>query len=171
VSKARAIHTLESLTARTIEEGDCLIWQGYIVNKTPQVGAYPEGKKTMVSVRKLMRELQTGRPQPKGHYGNTCGNHACVNPDHTIWKSEAVHMKAMAKKRKVSNVMALKLRQYQMDMGQAKLSESKAQEIRLSEETGPVLAERYGVSRGLINRIKRGLSWRVLSSPWQGLFK
>lgn len=169
--KPRAVHTLESLTARTIEEGDCLIWQGYIVNKTPQVGAYPDGKKTMVSVRKLMRELQTGRPQPKGHYGNTCGNHACVNPDHTIWKSEAVHMKVMAKKRRVTNVTASKLRQYRVDTGQAKLCEDKAQEIRLSTEPGPVLAERFGVSRSWINRIKRGEVWRVLSSPWQGLFK
>ena len=30
-------HTLESLRARCVEEGDCLIWQGYSANNTPQV--------------------------------------------------------------------------------------------------------------------------------------
>lgn len=171
MSKPRMAHTLETLTARTVEEGDCLIWQGYISNKTPQVVSYPGGKKTMVSARKLMRELQIGKPQPKGSYGNTCDNHNCVNPDHTIWKSELVHMRYMAKKRVVSNVTASKLRQYRVDTGQVKLCESKAQEIRLSDESGPVLAERFGVSKSWINKIKRGEVWRVLSSPWQGLFK
>jgi hypothetical protein len=72
---------------------------------------------------------------------------------------------------KASLTKAAKLREYRISTGQAKLSESKAQEIRLSDDSGPVLAERFGVSRGLINRIKRGRAWRVLSSPWQGLFK
>jgi hypothetical protein len=77
----------------------------------------------------------------------------------------------MAKKRTVSTVTASKLRKYRVDTGQAKLSESKVQEIRLSDEPGPVLAERYGVSKSWINKIKRGEVWRVLSSPFAGLFK
>jgi hypothetical protein len=125
----------------------------------------------MVSVRRLLRELETGRPQPNGHYSNTCGNPLCVNPDHTLWRGQDAHMRAMAKKRRVSDVTASKLRNYRVDTGQAKLSESKAQEIRLSDETGQVLAERYGVSKSWINRIKRGEVWRVLSSPFAGLFK
>lgn len=169
--KPRTVHTLESLQARTIEEGDCWLWQGYIQNKTPQVVAYPAGNKRMVSVRRLLRELTTGQKQPDGHYGNTCGNTCCVNPEHTIWKGQQAHMRYMAKKRVVSNVMANKLRQHRIESGLAKITESKAQEIRSSSEPGPVLAERYGVSKGLINRIKRGTVWRVLVSPWQGLFR
>lgn len=171
MSKPRITHTLETLQARTIEEGDCWLWQGYSQNNTPQVVAYPDGQKKMVSVRRLLRELATGRPQPDGHYGNTCGNPLCVNPDHTIWKSDAAHMRYMAKKRVVSNVTASKLRKYRVDSGQAKLCESKAQEIRLSQESGQVLADRFGVSRSWINKIRKGAAWRVLSSPWQGLFK
>jgi hypothetical protein len=171
MSKARTEPTLESLTARTVEEGDCWLWQGYMQNNTPQVMSYASGRKRMVSVRKLLRELQTGKPQIDGHYSNTCGNPFCVNPDHTIWRGQNAHMRAMAKKRTVSTVMANKLREYRISTGQAKLSESNAQEIRLSEETGPVLAERFGVSRSWINKIKRGRAWRVLSSPWQGLFR
>jgi hypothetical protein len=170
MSKPRTVQTLESLRARVIAEGDCWLWQGYIQNKTPQVVHYPDGVKRMVSVRKLLRELQTGRQQPDGHYASTCGVSCCVSPDHTIFRSLDTHMRTMGR-RKSSLTKAAKLREYRISTGQVKLSESKAQEIRLSEETGPVLAERFGVSRGLINRIKRGTAWRILSSPWQGLFK
>jgi hypothetical protein len=170
MSKARAVHTLESLHARVIEEGECWLWQGYLQNNTPQIAHYIDGKKTMVSVRKLLRELDTGKPQPKGHYANTCGECRCVNPDHTIYRSQDAHMRTMGRG-KSSLTKAAKLREYRISTGQAKLSESKAQEIRLSDDSGPVLAERFGVSRGLINRIKRGRAWRVLSSPWQGLFR
>ena len=170
MSKPRTTHTLESLKARTIEEGDCWLWQGYIQNNTPQVAHYIDGKKKMVSVRKLMRELDTGRPQPKGHYSNTCGQCDCVNPDHTLWRSELTHMRSMGRG-KGSVTKAAKLREYRISAGKVKLDESKAQEIRLSDDSGPVLAERFGVSRGLINRIKNGRAWRVLSSPWQGLFR
>ena len=171
MSRARITHTEDSLKARCIEVGDCWEWQGYIANNTPQVIAYPGGFKKMVSVRRLLRELVTGQAQPDGHYGNTCGNHRCVNPDHTIWKSENAHMRHMAKKRKVSNVTANKLRKYRVESGKAKLCESKAQEIRLSSESAPVLAERFGVSKSWITKIRRGKAWRVLSSPFVGLFK
>jgi hypothetical protein len=170
MSKARTEPTLDSLKARTIEEGDCWLWQGYLQNNTPQVASYKNGGKRMVSVRKLIRELETGRQQPKGHYSNTCGECSCVNPDHTIWRSNHMHMRSMGRGRG-SVTKAAKLREYRVSTGQVKLSESKAQEIRLSDDSGPVLAERYGVSRGLINRIKRGRAWRVLSSPFAGLFR
>jgi hypothetical protein len=171
VSKARTTHTLESLRSRVIEVGDCWEWQGYIQNNTPQVIGYPDGKKKMVSVRRMLREIITGQPQPDGHYGNTCGNPRCVNPDHTLWKSAAAHMRAMGRERKVSTVTANKLRKFRVEAGLAKLDESKAQEIRLSSEPASVVAERFGVSKSWITKIRRGAAWRVLTSPWQGLFK
>ena len=42
-------------------------------------------------------------------------------------------------------------------------------EIRLSEDSGPVLAERYGVNRSLIGGIRRGTAWRDYSNPFAGL--
>lgn len=171
MSRPRSTHTEDSLKARCVEVGDCLEWQGYIANNTPQVIAYPDGKKKMTSVRRLLRELVTGQAQPDGHYGNTCGNHRCVNPDHTIWKNQDAHMRAMGRKRTVSAVTANKLRQYRLDAGLAKLDEAKAQEIRMSADAAPVLAKRFGVSVSSITRIRRHEVWRILKSPWQGLFK
>ena len=80
-------------------------------------------------------------------------------------------MRNMASKRRVSDVTANKLRKFRVESGLAKLDEVKAQEIRNSEESGQVLADRYGVSRSWVNRIKRNEVWRMLSNPWKGLFK
>jgi len=171
VSRPRITHTVDSLKARCIEVGECWEWQGYMQNNTPQVIGYPGGLKKMVSVRRVLRELLTGQSQPDGHYGNSCGNTRCVNPDHTLYKSQALHMRAMGKKRKVSMVTANKLRKFRVEAGLAKLDEEKAQEIRLSDEPAPVLAEKFGVSKSWITKIRRGKAWRVLASPWQGLFK
>jgi hypothetical protein len=171
MSKQVKEHTIESLMARTIEEGDCWVWQGYSANNTPQVFTRVDGKRKMISVRRLLRELVTGKAQPVGHFSHTCGNPLCVNPDHAIWRGQDAHMRAMAKKRVVSTVTANKLRNYRIESGKAVLDENKAQEIRLSPESGPVLAQRYGVSKSWISRIKRGEVWRVLSSPFAGLFR
>lgn len=170
MSMPRTVHTLESLKARCEEVGECWEWLGYFGNGVPQVIAWPEGKKKMVSVRRLIREVSTRKTQPDGHFGVTCGNPRCVHPDHAIWRGQAAHMRHMAKKRRVTPAMAMKMRQARMDIGAAKLNPEKAEEIRTSIESGPVLAERYGVSKGLINRIKRGEVWRVLVSPFSGLF-
>lgn len=163
MSKPVTQHTRESLKARCVIKGDCWLWQGYVTNNTPQVFAHVDGKRKMVSVRKLFRELISGHPEPTGHYGYTCGNALCVAPLHTVWRQEKSHLRHMAKNRRVTPATAMRLRQARIDLGRVKIDESKAQEIRLSSESGPVLAARYGVSRSWINKIKRGQVWRDLS--------
>ncbi len=171
MSPPRTFHTLESLQARTVEEGDCWLWRGYIQNGTPQVMRYGEGKKGMYSVRRFLRELQTGRPQPSGHYGNVCGNPLCVAPDHILYKNVKNHMRDMALNRIHGPVDRLKKRQVRIDKGLTKLDMEKAQEIRVSSETSAELAQKYGVNQSLIKRIRAGRAWRVLSGPFAGLFK
>ena len=50
-----------------------------------------------------------------------------------------------------------------------KLDMDKAREIRMSTESGPVLAARYGVNKSLINGIKRGTAWKDYSNPFAAL--
>ena len=86
-------HTLESLHARCVEEGDCLIWQGYSANNTPQV--YMAGPTSNaghngrpVSVRWLMALLEgdaeaAAEQEPgarRGFWVATCGVSGCVAP-------------------------------------------------------------------------------------------
>lgn len=171
MSPPRTIHTLESLQARTVEEGDCWLWQGYVQNGTPQVIHYPGGKKKMYSVRRLLRELQAGKAMPDGHYGNTCGNPLCVSPDHTLWKTTKNHMRDMGRRRTHSPMDSLKKRQVRIDRGLTKLDMDKAQAIRVSTEPSKVLAAEYGVHESMIKRIRSGRVWRMLSGPFAGLFK
>lgn len=156
---------------KIVEVGECWEWQGYSANSTPQVMHYPGGVARMYSVRRLLRELIAGKAQPDGHYTQNCGNPLCVCPDHTLWRSKAVHMKMMGRKRGCTPLTINKLRQSRIDNGFTKLDMSKAQTIRLSDESSPVLAKRYGVDRSLINRIKAGRAWRVITGPFAGLFK
>lgn len=162
MSAPRTYHNVDTLKARCeMRRGsDCWLWQGYIVNGVPQVMAFPDGKRKMVSVRKLLRELISGQPQPGGHYGHTCGNPACVAPLHTVWRGQLSQLRHMARSKVVTPEQCLQMRQSRIDGGHAKLTPEQVEIIRASDESGPVLGARYGVSRALVNRIKRGEIWR-----------
>ena len=78
----------------------------------------------------------------------------------TLEELTLAHIKArtakIAKTRRHSNV-------------NKKLDIDKAREIRMSTESGPVLAARYGVNRSLISRIKRGTDWKDYANPYAAL--
>jgi hypothetical protein len=163
-------HTIESLKARTIEEGDCWLWQGYKANGTPQVSnPRPGFRSKMYSVRRLMRELATEKPTPDGHYVTSCGTPDCVNPKHVLYRTDEQHLQAIGRLSSTGITKARKLRQHYMKVGRAKLTDEIAQEIRLSNESSPALAQRYGVDRSLISKVRRGEAWKVLANPFRGL--
>ena len=167
-------HTIQSLKARTVEEGDCWLWQGYKANGTPQVcHPRPGFSSKMYSVRRLMRDLVTGKPTPDGHYVTRCHNSACVNPEHVLFNMDEQHMKRIGRNVSASaNITrSMKLRKYRIRIGHAKLSEQIAQEIRLSNESCTALGARYGVDKSLISKVRRGTAWKVLANPFQGLFQ
>lgn len=165
MSRSRAVHTLESLLARTEDVGECQVWTGYSTNKTPQVDN--QGK--MVPVRRLILEL-SGTPVVGKFIGIKCGTERCVCPAHITQRSLKTHARMMAKKagarKAAKSTEQLIARRQRADV---KLDVQKAREIRESVETGPVLAEKYGISRSLVNKIKRGEYWRDTTSPFSGL--
>ena len=53
----------------------------------------------------------------------------------------------------------------------AKLSQADVDQIRAADEKQQDLANRYGVTKSLIGKIRRGEVWRTFSaSPFSGLF-
>lgn len=71
--------------ARTIEEGDCLIWTGvYVNNLTPTVFVSKKTSPRYVTVRRVLLEAQRdGKPLPAHLFAtNCCGNSKCVAPKH-----------------------------------------------------------------------------------------
>ena len=160
--------TLAHIKARTEEVGDCWIWQQGATNGYPQMKV--QGRCCKL-VRRMVVEIE-GRPaEPRQPVVVTCGEALCVNPAHLkatsasdaakraakkgAWQGKARAAK-IAKTRRRSNV-------------NKKLDIDKAREIRMSPESGPVLAARYGVDRSLISRIKRGTDWKDYANPYAAL--
>ena len=157
--------TIQEIKDRTDEVGDCWVWKKAITSGYPQLKVPGRACKL---VRRLVVELD-GRPAgARQPVITTCGDPLCVNPAHlkpvTVsevgkraaaaggWKGKARGSKIAAKKRATG-----------------KLTLEIAREIRMSEESGPVLSARYGVNRSLITRIKRGHAWKDYTNPFGGL--
>ena len=157
------IHTIESLKKRTIEDGECWEWQGYCANGTPSVSH--DGK--MISVRRLFTQL-LGNTVREGYYVPKCGNKLCVNPEHTTYNDPKQHMKKAARKALQSPTRRLKI-QIHKRATTAKLTQEMADEIRCSEGPSRVIAEKYGVNKSVICRIRAGKAWVNLSNPFAGL--
>ena len=157
------IHTIESLKKRTIEDGECWEWQGYCANGTPSVSH--DGK--MISVRRLFTQL-LGNTVREGYYVPKCGNKLCVNPEHTTYNDPKQHMKKAARKALQSPTRRLKI-QIHKRATTAKLTQEMADEIRCSEGPSRIIAEKYGVNKSVICRIRAGKAWVNLSNPFAGL--
>jgi hypothetical protein len=156
--------SLPSLLSRCEEVGECLIWQGRIANKSPQVfmvDPTAQNGGRYVQVRRAVHELTTGKPLVKGlHPSMKCRDPKCIAFGHMVLLSA----KAVAQLAGKEGKLSMPSRKAAISAGirkstNAKLTLEQAREIRNSTESGPVLAARYGVHRTLPSRIKRGLSW------------
>lgn len=152
----------------TVEEADCILWTG-CTNKDgyPIYKAYGCGCRL---VRRGMFELTKGPLLPRIPIGTKCGERKCINPDHLFQSTTQQIAKRAAKRGAFSSATrAAKIAKSKRAKG--KLTIEKAREIRMSDESGPVLALRYGVDKSLINGIKAGRNWKEYSNsnPFSGL--
>ena len=168
MAKPKTIHTIESLMALTTEEGNCRLWNKYLGNGVPMI--YHDGK--FIQVRKLLLTLQ-GIEIRTRYTSPSCNNPLCVEPSHIVQRTEKqqhTHMARLVSQSPSNHMRLAKITKARRDL-YAKLTQEQAIEIRMSIESGPVLAERYGVTRTLISRIKRGQTWaQQFGNPFAGLF-
>lgn len=163
--------TLDDIKARCEEVGDCWIWQG----ATSQTG-YPIVKVNGEGCR-LVRRVVLGlkgvclkKRQPTV---TTCNDKLCVCPNH-VKSSNPSSVGRMAAKRGAfsSPARGAKIAKVRRAAADAKLTEEQAREIRMSPESGPALAARYGVNRSRIQAIKRGAAWKEYTdNPFAGLLR
>ena len=159
--------TPQDLLDRSDEVGECWLWK-----QATSDGGYPIMKVRGCGcrlVRRLAAELAGHDLKPRQPVVTTCDEKTCVRPEHC----QPSNNQAVAQKAAAAGAFSQPQRGAKVAAGRraksAKLTMEQAQEIRLSTESGPVLAERYGVNRSLINGIKRGERWKDFSSPWAGL--
>ena len=154
--------TVESLLARTIEEGDdCLIWQGYRTKKgnVPCVSyKHEDGRRTVIGVRGLLTSLLAERPIRKGYYRSTCGNALCINPAHTIYTSALQHSQHMARRAKAQPAKDAIRRQKIANAQRARIgvTDEQVHLIMHSNESTAAVARQIGVSKTTVSNYRRG---------------
>lgn len=142
---------------RTVEEGDCLIWQGRRMHHSPVASVAGIAR----SMRPLLWMAQHQRPVPAGKLiSTTCNVPGCLRAEH-LWLTTraAVHLRAgkagLFSGPGKSARIAAKAR-----AKAPKLTMAKAQEIRARRsEPCAALAAEFGVNESLIRRIWRNEAW------------
>jgi len=154
----------------TDEVGDCIMWtsattaQGYPIYKPAGCGC--------TLVRRKVFELNGGVLKPRQPVLMKCDERLCVNFAHMrASTSSEVAQRAAARGAWSGFARGAKIAQARRNSPIAKLTMDIARTIRMSDESGPVLAARYGVTRGLINGIKLGKSWKDHNSMFIGLMR
>lgn len=155
------------LIERTDEVADCHLWSGSTNSGLP---TYKPANKPCTLVRRAMYQLAGGQLKRRVPIDDSCGERLCINPAHLHQSStRKVGQKAAAKGAWRTKARAAKIASAKRTGPQSKITIEDARVIRLSDDTGPVLAARYGVNRAVINGIKAGTRWRDYSSPFAGL--
>ena len=158
---------IEKIQRHVTIEGDCWEWHGCMQGSIPMMKH--DGK--VANVRRLVL-IDRGVPMTGFIATYTCGNPACVNPDHTGRSNNTqLNRRIVADMSSATNTLRSKRIAETMREKHAKLSQADVDQIRASDEKEKDLATRYGVSEGLIGRIRRGQTWKTFSaSPFAGLF-
>jgi len=88
---------------------------------------------------------------------HTCDSPSCVNPKHLILGTQAENIKDMVERGRGPSGER---------NGKAKLADFEVRKIRTTDRDvlNTVLAERYGVKPNTIARIKRGITWKHLTT-------
>ena len=154
------IHTLQTIEAMSRWDDDCLEWQGYMIN-----GIYPQvcHAGSMVMVRKLVMQLAGRETPPAVYYKPACDNPRCIRIEHIKVVPSAKHMASMA--RSVNHNAPTRIASLQKAaIEKRKLTDEQVLEVRLSDETHSQIAQRLGVSRATISKIKNNRARRMVSA-------
>lgn len=166
--KRATVHTIESIKARTVEEGECWLWTGYAgVWGTPKL--YFRG--AMTPVRKALALLEGRDINAGGFFAVNCGTVGCVCPAHIVQRHAQAHMQAISKAAATGRSLtqrSLKTAQTRQ-RNSAKLTMEAVRAIRASDESGPALGRRYGISKSMVGLIKRGKQWKDAANPFARL--
>lgn len=158
---------IEKIQCHVTLDGDCWQWHGCMQGAVPMMKH--DGK--VANVRRLVL-IERGVPM-KGYIATyTCGNPKCVNPEHTARSTRTqMNRRNMAEMNSATNTLRVKRIAEIKRRTSAKLSQADVYQIRASDDRYDDLATRFGVSKSLIGRVRRGEVWRTFSaSPFSGLF-
>lgn len=150
----------EKIIAKTVEEGECLLWQGAYAAKPGRPVLWLDGKN--VSLRRVLWEEYHGRPAPDT-IGVSCRNWRCVAPWCLCVRPKSQELKGRPKP------IAMKMRVAMTKRAQSKISEETVALIRSSDESARALALRFGIAQQTVTLIRSQQRRRDFSSPFAAL--
>ena len=161
---------LDRVTGRCIEdEAGCWNWQGAFqqFGTTPVMGW--QGK--TMGVRRLIA-IAKGRKVEGLTATVKCGNHCCVNPDHILLIKQADLVRRAVKESNFHSRTSYLVANANAQRARSHITAEIAALIREAPGKHREIAERYGVTKTMVSKIKLGLQWRELTNnPWMGLFR
>lgn len=138
-----------------VTESGCWLWTGTIAENTIGYGLAGFRNYTR-SAHRLAYELYIG-PIPDGmHVLHKCDVPSCVNPNHLWLGTHRDNMRDMVRKGRARN-SGLGLPGE--TNGNSKLTEEKVRAIYVAKESEHVLAQKYGISRPMVSKIRRDEFW------------
>lgn len=164
---------LDRVRHQSKEDADCWIWQGHVKDNLPMINTFIEGKWRCIPVRRAIKINEGVRMWGFQHQARTsCGNKLCVNPEHIVLFAHKGSRGAHSNKQHRTPDQCARYAESARSRI-AKLDWDKVNAIRASDETGPVLAERYGVAKTTINSIKAYKLWKpdYSNNPFAGLMR
>ncbi len=151
---------LADLLARTVSEGDCLLWTGRAVK-----GKFPQwdvaGKRYIT--RRLVYQLVHGPIPSRLHVGTVCNNWLCVHPDCLV--ARTVSKVRRGKPKDPGHIARITAAQ----RARSSLTPQIVMAIRASSEPGPAVEARYGLKKGRASRIRSYENWKDIANPFAGL--
>lgn len=145
------------------EEGDCLLW-ALSCNSAGKPQARLDGRTQMV--QRYVYETLCRRQLADGRRLTTrCGNAICVAPDCLISSTYSAILRRSYERGARSTAAKYAMRVNNLVVsGRTKINREIACEIRNSNESASVWADRLGMNEASIRRIKNGQNWRAKAS-------
>lgn len=164
-------NTLQHWRARCLVEsdGDCWIWAGGVQRECGQPQATIAGRR--VSPHREVWQLLNGELTRELNLVSTCGNNRCINPEHRRPMPHRQLFRTLAKQGRLARGITFlaTARANALKRSACRLTSiEQARAIREAVHAGEcrsAVAERFGITRGYVNKIVAGVSWRE-ASPW-----
>lgn len=158
--KGTGLQTIEDLRLRCYirSEDDCWHWRGALDQRGAPKTWFPAFGIT-TTIGPVIAFLRTGVRPKKAVWLRSCTSPDCVNPDH--W-SKASHSAATLRHPR-ANPALHSMKVALARRASSKLNDDIVAQIREGQGTLQECADRYGISRSTVDRIRRGVSWKPLT--------